>query len=128
MRATTPISEAVLVMESRGIAPNTRSFSFSDAWTRLYRSQDFYLDMSCEQVEGAAQLQGQLLDTEGSEAQAPGDVVLRDAQAGEVARATLDPSGHFKLTVGAASAKALGHSLHLELSDLGFQVSDFQIA
>ncbi len=67
--------EAVLVMGSRGLAPSVRSLAFNSAWSKLYRADDYYLDMSVQPEDQSARLQGQLLSDK-SERSLAGDIRL----------------------------------------------------
>lgn len=53
--------DAILVMESRGIAPSVRSAAFTGVWSKLYQAGNLYLDVTLKPGAKTASLQGQLL-------------------------------------------------------------------
>lgn len=89
---------AELVIESRGIAPMVRSFSFSDSWSRLYRAEDYYLDMTCKPQGRSTMLKGQLMLESTSDVQTEAVVTLSSNNQ-EISRAQLDDWGQFRLTL-----------------------------
>lgn len=84
---------AVLVMESRGVTPGTRGFQFSDAWTRLYKTDDYFVDMRYVPGKAGGKLQGQVLKTDGKSGAFAGSVRL----GGETW--PIDDCGQFSLSV-----------------------------
>lgn len=92
-------TEPVLVMESRGVTPNTRSFRFSDTWSRLYRIDKYFLDLSYHPSEHAARLHGQVLNAAGETLNAEGKVSLYDRTGQEVVNVPLNKFGQFNLSM-----------------------------
>ena len=114
------MTDAILVMESRGLVPGSRSFTISDVWTRLYKTDEHFLDVS---YKGKEQLMGQLLESSGEEAPGGGMVVVHDASNRELARTQLGDSGAFNLQVKPVP----GTSLSIELANEQFKVADFNL-
>lgn len=92
-------AEPVLVMESRGVTPNTRNFRFSDTWSRLYRLGEYFLDLSYHPAETSARLQGQVLNAEGETLATEGQVSLYDRTGQKVVDVPLDHFGQFSLSM-----------------------------
>ena len=65
--------EAILIMDARSEGQSVRSSGYGQIrhgadWTRLYKAQDFYLDLSLQRNQDEAVLLGQLIPMkEGSE-------------------------------------------------------------
>jgi hypothetical protein len=65
--------EAILVMDARSSGESVRSSDYGrirhgSDWTRLYKAQDFYLDLSLQRNQSEAVLLGQLIPVkEGSQ-------------------------------------------------------------
>lgn len=58
--------EAILVMDARSGSESVRSSDYGRIrhgadWTRLYKAQDFYLDLSLQRNQSQAVLMGQLI-------------------------------------------------------------------
>lgn len=115
------MTDAILVMESRGLVPGSRSFTISDAWTRLYKTEDYFLDISYQGTAGAERLMGQLLESSGEEVFGGGQVVLRDTADHELARTDICEAGAFNLDLELVQ----GASLSIELNQESFRVPNF---
>lgn len=90
--------EAHLVMESRGFAPHVRSFHFNDIWTRLYKTDDYFLDITCKPEGTQSRLSGQVVLNDGSDATERAKIFLYHHNQ-EVAAAEVDDYGQFRLDV-----------------------------
>ena len=90
--------QATLVMESRGLAPHVRSFHFTDLWSRLYKTEEYFLDITCKPEGEVSQLSGQIMLSSGLEPNQNAQVVLYHNDH-EIAQAALDGFGQFKLNV-----------------------------
>ena len=77
------VQDAELIMESRGYAPDVRSVSFTQNWSKLYQTPKHSLDMSCRAFEQGLQVQGQVLSRL-QDVLEPGQIVLKDSSAGMV--------------------------------------------
>ena len=90
--------QATLVMESRGLAPQVRSFHFTDLWSRLYKTDDYFLDITCKPEGELSQLSGHIMLSSGLEPEESANIILyKDNQ--EITQAGLDDFGQFKLDV-----------------------------
>ena len=89
---------ASLVMESRGLAPEVRSFHFTDLWSRLYKTEDYFLDITCKPQGDQSQLSGQVMLNNGRDATERAQIVLYQHNQA-VAEADLDDLGQFKFDV-----------------------------
>lgn len=90
--------QATLVMESRGLAPQVRSFHFTDLWSRLYKTEDYFLDITCKPEGEVSQLSGQIMLSTGLEPNQEAHIVLYQNNS-QVAQSGLDSFGQFKLDV-----------------------------
>lgn len=98
---------ATLVMEAQNPA-STRS-QLAMGMTRLYKAEEYYLDLSSHEEETRMVLSGQILPVHASTPNPKGEVWLR----GEVeARGPIGPSGDFRLSLEEAGAQQL--EVHLE--------------
>lgn len=61
MASKAPHYQASLLVESKGEAPSVRSAALSITWSRLYKANDYHIDLACQSRDGAAELRGQLL-------------------------------------------------------------------
>lgn len=84
--------QAILVMESRGVTPGTRSFQFSDAWSRLYQVGEYFVDLMYQPSNRVGKLHGQVLRKDGQAQTFRGSAQLE----GE---APIGPDGQFDLSV-----------------------------
>ncbi len=90
--------QATLIMESRGLAPQVRSFHFTDLWSRLYKTEDYFLDITCKPDGDVSQLTGQVMLSSGLEPQEEAFIVLYK-QDKEIAQSGLDAFGQFRLNI-----------------------------
>ena len=111
---------AVLVMESRGLAPAVRSMDFSGTWSKLYRAGDVYLDMTLKPAAKAASLQGQLL-TEGERALRGEIKLIKDGTV--LASTMLGADADFGMNVAQPGL----YGLELELSGETVAISDIKV-
>jgi hypothetical protein len=89
---------ASLVMESRGLAPNVRSFHFTDLWSRLYKTDDYFLDITCKPDGEHTQLSGQVMLNSGLEVTERAQIVLYHHNQA-VAEADIDDYGQFRIDI-----------------------------
>ena len=108
--------QAILVMESRGVTPGTRSFQFSDAWSRLYQVGEYFVDLMYQPGDNA-KLHGQILRTDGQAESFNGEVSWNtDSQ-------VLNQDGQFDIpikTEGEQSLKLNLNSKIVEVNGLSF--------
>lgn len=104
---------AVLVMESRGVIPGTRSFQFSDAWSQLYRVDDYYVDLMYQPDQSAGTLHGQVLRADGESEDFQGQANLSQSED------AIDTQGQFDLNVEAQGSL----NLTLNLSDKVIEIN-----
>ena len=102
---------AVLLMESKGLAINVRSFSFSDNWSRLYKAGDYVIDMSCESRGKISTLKGQVLIEGKSELSSDAVINLHHSGSGEVNHTQFDSWGQFKLDIAQQGSYDLSFKL-----------------
>ena len=102
---------AVLLMESKGLAPKVRSFSFSDNWSRLYKAGDYVIDMSCETQGKTSSLKGQVLVEGKSELSPDAVITLQAGGSGEQAQTRFDSWGQFKLELAQQGSYELSFKL-----------------
>lgn len=89
----------VLVMEARDVTPNTRNFRLSDTWSRLYRLDDYFLDLSYHSADSETYLHGQVLTYGGELANFEGQVSLLDTEGQKVVSTELHALGQFKVNM-----------------------------
>ena len=87
-----------LVMEARGLLPQRQSFYITELWSQLYKSDDYFLDISCQAANDHATLIGQIMLSSGIEASEKADIVLYQHNQ-MIAKTRLDDEGYFKLSV-----------------------------
>jgi len=104
--------QALLVMESRGVTPGTRSFQFSDAWNRLYQVGEYFVDLMYQPGDNA-KLHGQVIRSDGKTESFTGEVSL------DVDSQSLSGDGQFDLAVKAEGE----HSLKINLNSKVVEVN-----
>ena len=115
------ICNATLVMESKGFAPAVRSAAFSNAWSKLYQADAYYLDMTLTPTGRAARLQGQLLASDGGQlpngtvALYRGDIIVQNVPVGE--------AGDFHINIGETHE----YRLNVELDNAVLSVTGLDI-
>ncbi|WP_337869224.1 hypothetical protein [Meiothermus sp.] len=97
---------AILVMDSRSALPAVRNHSLSGSWSKLYKVDNHYLDLSLK-LEGAEPL---LIGKLVTAAQVGGSARLMACDGGLLQEVELSASGMFRLPVPAAGV------YHLEMS------------
>lgn len=117
------VKDAKLVMESRGFAPKLRSISFSGTWSKLYKTDEHILDMSCYASENGLRVQGQLLDHKGWDIMEEGQVVLKDTSAGMI-WAEIGVTGDFSFEVDAPGK----YQLEAVFGDTTVRISNLMIS
>ena len=108
--------QAVLVMESRGVTPGTRSFQFSDAWSRLYQVGEYFVDLMYQPGDNA-KLHGQVLRTDGKTERFAGEAHLETSSQG------LSEDGQFDLPIKSEGEQSLKLNLNskvVEVNGLSF--------
>lgn len=113
--------EAILVIESRGLAPQVRSAAFNDIWSRLYQAEGYVLDLSCQAEGNLSKLQGQVMVAANLDAPT-GEITLLSA-GGEASSAPLDSFGQFQLNVREPG----DYSLQVDTAEHSFAVSKLSL-
>jgi hypothetical protein len=98
--------EAILVMDSRSQSGSVRSQSVGGGWTRLYKSDFYFLDLSLQYTSVGATLVGQVLPAN-PERRVVGSVATKNQYS-----ITLDREGGFKINLEQGL-----HDLHLHLNN-----------
>jgi hypothetical protein len=107
---------AVLMMESKGLAPNVRSRNLHAAWSRLYRTDTHFIDLTFNTTQ-AGVLQGQLLNADDDLTPVSGKVILRHTGSEQAQEALVDGYGQFRLETDLSQAASLDIYLeHLQLT------------
>lgn len=88
--------EAILVMDSRTTSIALRSQSFGGAWSKLYKMDEFYLDLSLKPERDQAMLMGRLVN---SGPQVAGSVSLVSQEGECLRQVSLNDAGIFRLPV-----------------------------
>ena len=107
---------AALVMEAKNPA-STRSQATLGT-TRLYKAEEYYLDLSSRTEETGTVLSGQILPVHASTPSPKGEIWLRgelEASGPVGASSPIGPSGDFRLTV-AGAGRPLQLEVHLDSS------------
>jgi hypothetical protein len=86
---------ATLMMESRGLAPHVRSGGFSESWSRLYRTDDYFIDITWQQEGHGGVIRGQVLSADGKDVMLDGQVALQDTAGQKTVTTYLDGLGQF---------------------------------
>lgn len=91
--------EAILLMESFGLAPDVRSTSFSSikVWSKLYQAGPYFVDLMLRPGASALALRGEIM-TESSTVPSEVTVTLRDHH-GNAVSSTRASDGAFELEV-----------------------------
>lgn len=90
---------ATLMMESRGLAPHVRSGGFMQGWSRLYRTDDYFIDVTWQQEGVGGVIRGQVLSASGEDITLSGEVLLQDSSGLKTSQTALDSLGQFHLSV-----------------------------
>lgn len=111
--------EAILVMDSRTTSMALRSQSFGGAWNKLYKMDEYYLDLSLKPERDQAMLMGRLVNS-GLQV---GSVSLL-SQDGECLRqVSLGEAGIFRLPV----AQGGTYQLQMQLGEQQFVVRSLDL-
>ena len=86
-------SEAILVMDSRTESGTVRSQGLGSNWTRLYKTEDYFLDLSLEHKGQKAILMGQIIATQ------PTQQVTGSAATKTQRYIGLDANGSFRVSL-----------------------------
>lgn len=96
MAAAKPKHDAVLIMESRGLAPGVRSLGFSQNWTRLYHAAHYIIDLSTRPEGKTFTLYGHVLPASDNRIPTAGSVFLTaEADSAVTQQAHLGHDGDF---------------------------------
>ena len=98
-------NEAILVMDSRTESGSVRSQALSADWSKLYKTEDYFLDLTLHHKGSETILMGHILATESSQ-QVVGTVATPDKR-----YIPLDASGSFRVSLEPGL-----HDLHFHLS------------
>ncbi len=96
--ASRTAEDAVLIMESRGLAPQVRGFHFTDFWSRLYKTNEYFLDITCRPDDAQSRLTGQVMLSSGEDIQETASVRLYQGKE-LVAEVEVDSYGQFNFAL-----------------------------
>lgn len=109
------------MVESKGEAPSVRSAAVSVAWSRLYKANDYHIDLAFQSHTGATELRGQLLPPSATVPR--GSVLLQNLSSQKRTSVELSSSGTFLLPVD----KAGPYRLTLELEEATLAIDSIDI-
>ncbi len=116
---TTTRREAILVMDSRSVLSAVRNHSLSGSWSKLYRVDNHYLDLSLK-IEGTEPLLvGKLV----TPTQTAGSARLMAYDGGLLQEVELSASGMFRLPVPATGV----YHLEMNLGEQHFVVRSVDV-
>lgn len=121
---TAPI-EAILIMDTRSVRSGLRNQDLVGNWSRLYKADQLYLDLSLKVERGSAVLMGQVIearptDAPASEPALKGQACLKTLSDSLAAQVELDESGGFRLDL----PRGITHHLEVRLPNLTVRISD----
>ena len=121
MASKAPEYQASLVVESRGEAPSVRSAASTVAWSRLYKADDYHIDLAFQAHTDATELRGQLLPPSATVPR--GNVSLYNLSDQQSTSVPLSSSGTFLFPV----TKAGPYSLTLKLEGATLAIDSLDI-
>jgi hypothetical protein len=110
-----------LVMESRGETPQVRSLSTQQYWSKLYRADRYFLDVSCKTMAGEHHIQGQIFAETGDDI-ADGQLHLCNSKQ-NISTFKLNGFGEFKIQISEPGC----YQLEIALPETSLQLPGFML-
>jgi hypothetical protein len=114
MAATKPKYDAILIVESRGMAPGVRSLGLSQQWTRLYHAAHYIIDLSTKLEGKTFTLYGHVLPANDGAPPSAGTALLTpEADSAKTQETHLGSEGDFVFNLSAAGC----YFISIDVSD-----------